>query len=65
MRSHRFNRRLWVRSLGERTVPTTMLVTLHDSKPVAKVIDFGIARATGQQLTEKTVTTNFTQIRAE
>src|SRR5262245_44148187 len=38
--------------------PTNVLVTLHDDKSVVKVIDFGIAKATGQQLTEKTLFTN-------
>jgi hypothetical protein len=37
-------------------------VTLHDGRPVCKVIDFGIAKATGQQLTEKTLFTNFAQM---
>ena len=39
--------------------PSNVLVTLHDDTPVVKVIDFGIAKATGQQLTEKTLFTNF------
>jgi serine/threonine protein kinase/tetratricopeptide (TPR) repeat protein len=39
--------------------PTNVLVTLHDDVPVVKIIDFGIAKATGQQLTEKTLFTNF------
>ena len=39
--------------------PTNVLVTLHDGQPVAKVIDFGVAKATGQQLTEKTLFTGF------
>jgi WD40 repeat protein/serine/threonine protein kinase len=39
--------------------PSNVLVTMHDGKPVAKVIDFGIAKAMGQQLTEKTLFTNF------
>jgi serine/threonine protein kinase/tetratricopeptide (TPR) repeat protein len=43
--------------------PTNVLVTLHDGLPVPKVIDFGIAKATGhQQLTEKTLFTNFAQM---
>src|SRR5262249_34863594 len=42
--------------------PTNVLVTLHDDKAVAKVIDFGIAKATGQQLTEKTLCTGFAQM---
>jgi tetratricopeptide (TPR) repeat protein/serine/threonine protein kinase len=42
--------------------PTNVLVTLHDGKPMAKVIDFGIAKASGQQLTEKTLFTNFAQM---
>jgi WD40 repeat protein/serine/threonine protein kinase len=42
--------------------PSNILVTLHDDKPVVKVIDFGIAKATGQQLTEKTLFTNFAQL---
>src|SRR5262249_49335660 len=41
---------------------TNVLVTLHDGVPVVKVIDFGIAKATGQQLTEKTLFTNFAQM---
>jgi WD40 repeat protein/serine/threonine protein kinase len=42
--------------------PTNVLVTLHDNRPVVKVIDFGIAKATGQQLTDKTLFTNFAQM---
>src|SRR5438270_538379 len=42
--------------------PSNVLVTLHDDKPVVKVIDFGIAKATGQQLTQKTLFTNFAQL---
>jgi serine/threonine protein kinase/Flp pilus assembly protein TadD len=41
---------------------TNILVTLHDGTPVVKVIDFGIAKATGQQLTDKTIYTRFTQL---
>jgi WD40 repeat protein/serine/threonine protein kinase len=39
--------------------PSNVLVTLHDGKPVPMVIDFGIAKATNQKLTEKTLFTNF------
>ncbi len=41
--------------------PNNVLVTLHDSEPVPKVIDFGIAKATSQRLTEKTLFTEFRQ----
>ncbi len=37
--------------------PSNVMVTLHDGTPVAKVIDFGIAKAVGAQLTDKTVYT--------
>ncbi len=42
--------------------PSNVMVTLHDDVPVVKVIDFGIAKAVGQQLTEKTLFTNFAQM---
>jgi serine/threonine protein kinase/predicted Zn-dependent protease len=42
--------------------PTNILVTLHDGVPVVKVIDFGIAKATGPRLTDKTLFTNFAQM---
>src|SRR5262249_3841208 len=42
--------------------PTNVLVTLHDGVPVAKVIDFGVAKATGQRLTDKTLFTAFVQM---
>jgi WD40 repeat protein/serine/threonine protein kinase len=42
--------------------PSNVLVTLHDGTPVVKIIDFGIAKAIGQQLTEKTLFTNFAQL---
>ncbi|MBA3484324.1 MAG: protein kinase, partial [Pirellulales bacterium] len=42
--------------------PTNVLVTLHDGAPVAKLIDFGVAKATGQRLTEKTLFTGFAQM---
>jgi eukaryotic-like serine/threonine-protein kinase len=39
--------------------PNNVLVTMHDGEPVPKVIDFGIAKALGQKLTEKTLFTAF------
>jgi tetratricopeptide (TPR) repeat protein len=39
--------------------PSNVLVALYDGKPVPKVIDFGIAKASGQQLTEHTLVTGF------
>ena len=39
--------------------PSNVLVTLHDGTPVPKVIDFGIAKATNQRLTEHTLFTEF------
>jgi len=42
--------------------PSNVLVTLHDGKPVPKVIDFGIAKATNHELTDKTIYTQHHQI---
>ncbi|WP_165073773.1 serine/threonine-protein kinase [Paludisphaera rhizosphaerae] len=42
--------------------PSNILVAPHDGVPVVKVIDFGVAKALGQQLTEKTVYTRFAQM---
>jgi WD40 repeat protein/serine/threonine protein kinase len=42
--------------------PSNVLVTLHDGAPVPKVIDFGVAKAMGQQLTDKTLFTGFAQM---
>ncbi len=42
--------------------PSNVLVTLHDARPVPKVIDFGIAKATSRRLTEKTLFTEFRQL---
>jgi len=42
--------------------PSNVLVTLHDGKPVPKVIDFGIAKATNQKLAEKTIYTQHRQM---
>jgi serine/threonine protein kinase/tetratricopeptide (TPR) repeat protein len=39
--------------------PSNILVARYDGRPVPKVIDFGIAKATGQQLTEHTLVTGF------
>jgi serine/threonine protein kinase len=39
--------------------PTNVLITLHDGVPVPKIIDFGVAKATGQSLTDKTLFTAF------
>src|SRR5690606_38450849 len=41
--------------------PSNVLVTLHDDQPVVKVIDFGIAKAMNQDLTDRTVFTEFRQ----
>lgn len=41
--------------------PSNIMVTLHDGVPVPKVIDFGIAKATQQELTEKTIYTQYSQ----
>src|SRR4029078_4681604 len=37
--------------------PSNVLVTLYDGQPVPKVIDFGVAKATEQKLTERTLFT--------
>ncbi len=42
--------------------PSNILVALYDGQPVPKVIDFGVAKATGGQLTEKTMFTGLGQI---
>src|SRR5947207_5397626 len=39
--------------------PSNVLVTLYDGKPVPKVIDFGVAKATEQKLTERTLLTQY------
>jgi tRNA A-37 threonylcarbamoyl transferase component Bud32 len=41
--------------------PSNILVMLADDVPVPKVIDFGIAKAIGERLTDKTVYTRFVQ----
>jgi len=42
--------------------PSNVLVMSHDGTPVVKVIDFGVAKAVGQQLTDKTIYTQFSQM---
>jgi eukaryotic-like serine/threonine-protein kinase len=42
--------------------PTNVLVAEYDGKPVPKIIDFGVAKATAQRLTEKTVFTQLGQM---
>ena len=42
--------------------PSNVLVAEYDGKPVPKVIDFGVAKATAQRLTEKTMFTEFGQL---
>jgi serine/threonine protein kinase len=39
--------------------PSNILVAQYDGRPVPKVIDFGVAKAAGQQLTDKTLMTGF------
>jgi serine/threonine protein kinase/Flp pilus assembly protein TadD len=42
--------------------PSNVLVSRYDSTPVVKVIDFGVAKALGQELTDKTLFTGLTQM---
>jgi serine/threonine protein kinase len=42
--------------------PSNVMVTMHDGNPIPKVIDFGIAKATNQRLTEKTLFTRYAHI---
>jgi WD40 repeat protein/serine/threonine protein kinase len=42
--------------------PSNILVAPHDGVPVVKVIDFGVAKALGQQLTDRTIYTRFAQM---
>ena len=42
--------------------PSNVLICLYDGQPVPKVIDFGVAKATEQRLTEKTMFTQHGQI---
>src|SRR5262245_61297961 len=42
--------------------PANVMVTLHDGTPVPKVIDFGVAKAIGQPLTDRSMYTRFAQM---
>src|SRR5437763_1990610 len=39
--------------------PSNVMVAPYDGKPVVKVIDFGVAKAAGPRLTDKTLFTEF------
>lgn len=42
--------------------PSNVLVAEYDGQPVSKIIDFGVAKATAQRLTERTMFTEFGQV---
>jgi serine/threonine protein kinase len=42
--------------------PSNVLVAMYDDRPVPKVIDFGVAKATGQKLVEQTMFTEYGQL---
>jgi serine/threonine protein kinase/WD40 repeat protein len=42
--------------------PSNVLVTLHDGRPVPKVIDFGVAKAIDRQLIDETLFTRFAEV---
>src|SRR5262249_11299763 len=42
--------------------PSNVLIALYDGRPVPKVIDFGVAKATGQKLTDRTLFTEVGQV---
>ncbi|WP_459555692.1 serine/threonine protein kinase [Lacunimicrobium album] len=42
--------------------PTNVMVTLHDGRPIVKVIDFGVAKAISEPLTQRTLYTRFAQM---
>jgi serine/threonine protein kinase len=42
--------------------PTNVLIAMQDGKATPKIIDFGVAKAINQQLTEHTLLTSFAQI---
>jgi serine/threonine protein kinase len=39
--------------------PSNVMIALYDGRPVPKIIDFGVAKATGSKLTERTLFTEF------
>jgi serine/threonine protein kinase len=42
--------------------PSNVLVAVEDKRPVPKIIDFGVAKATSHRLTEKTLFTEYGQL---
>jgi non-specific serine/threonine protein kinase/serine/threonine-protein kinase len=42
--------------------PSNIMVSVHDVRPVVKVIDFGVAKAIGQQQTGHSIYTGFAQL---
>jgi serine/threonine protein kinase/lipopolysaccharide biosynthesis regulator YciM len=42
--------------------PSNILVTMENEKAIPKIIDFGVAKATGKPLTERTLATEGTQL---
>jgi serine/threonine protein kinase/tetratricopeptide (TPR) repeat protein len=42
--------------------PSNVLVTIQNDKPIPKIIDFGVAKATAQRLTEKTMYTSLGEL---
>jgi tetratricopeptide (TPR) repeat protein/serine/threonine protein kinase len=42
--------------------PSNVLIAVYDGKPVPKVIDFGVAKATGPKLTDRTLFTEVGQV---
>src|SRR5262249_16334120 len=42
--------------------PSNVMISLYDDRPVPKVIDFGVAKAAGQALTEHTLNSGFSVV---
>src|SRR5262249_23149551 len=42
--------------------PSNVLISVYDGRPVPKIIDFGVAKATGPKLTERTLFTEFGKV---